>query len=88
MNELQRTIIIGTILIVFTGLYPPWIFQPSPKFWRNEGYSFLWAPPHSRASIDFDRLLLEWIVVIAATIGSAAVSIAKDNRRKNIEKED
>jgi hypothetical protein len=66
LNRIQRRILwAAVVLFVAVGLFPPWHRGP-----RNEGYAPIFSPP-STATIDFGRLLVQWvmlIVVAAATV--------------------
>jgi hypothetical protein len=70
MDRKQKTLIaIAALLIVVTGLFPPWTRHVSymgygvtiPKSW-----SFILSPPYS-SSVDISRLLITWVIIAVVT---------------------
>lgn len=46
MNNLKTTILIlGLIVMIAIGIYPPWVHQNSDGKQTPMGYSFIWSPP-------------------------------------------
>lgn len=68
----HRAIVIGLGLaaVVISGLYPPWIHQVRQL--AVASYGWLWSPPfdtYGYYAIDWQRLLLTWAIIAAATTG-------------------
>jgi len=59
------------------GVFPPWSKMAGNyehPFMTSAGYAFIASPPEYLASLDWGRLLVQWIVVGIATIGGIALS--------------
>ena len=76
MNKVQRiAVLIGAMVFVSIGMVPPWrtvrgVYDGFPVY-KGAGYSLLYAPPESGASVDVPRLCIQWailIVVVAVTV--------------------
>ena len=78
-DRAMRVMWVGITIIVAMGLFPPWIeirtsssSPPNTGFTQyiSRGYSFLFAPPsESSAFIDLSRLITQWVIVGAITLG-------------------
>jgi len=93
MNGRQRwAALVGTVLVLLTGLFPPWRGAISGSAWeRRAGYSFLfWPPTHiwlgsqdsgypTEAHVDLPMLVDQWGVIVAAT--GLAVLLLKERAR-------
>lgn len=80
-NEKQKTIlIIGVIIIILMGLFPPWARILSGEGLRKMtfGYAFIAAPPDHRVALDISRLFVQWIMVIFATGLGVLLTKGKD----------
>jgi len=78
LNDKQRKIVIvGVVLFVLMGLFPPWTYTldaPSVHREKPAGYALIISPPgpekHAPAygvRIDISRLIVQWLVLAAAT---------------------
>jgi hypothetical protein len=66
MNRAQRAwIAAGSVLLIAASLFPP--FRYGVRF----GYGFLFHAPFGGATVDLSRLLVEWALIIFATVGLA-----------------
>lgn len=94
INKNQRLIIIiGMAIIVFMGLFPPWTYTFKVQSIYSEkpaGYSFIASPPAKNSNdqrqgikIDMSRLLIQWVVVIAAS--GCGVLLATKRKDENSE---
>jgi hypothetical protein len=84
MNRIQKNIlVIGIIVIVLMGIYPPWTFTgyilstglATPE---NAGDYALITKPPGNCKIDLGRLGVQWAVVAIATGG--LLVIFKDSK--------
>lgn len=77
INNNQRLIImIGMVIIVCMGLFPPWTYTFKATSTYSEepaGYSFIASAPARKSKnlmhgikIDTSRLFIQWVVAIAA----------------------
>ncbi|MCH8347952.1 MAG: hypothetical protein IH901_05610 [Proteobacteria bacterium] len=60
--EKKNIIIFAAGAIILMGVYPPFHQVIGAGARLDKGYSFLWDSP-PLASIDFGRLLLQWVIV-------------------------
>jgi hypothetical protein len=73
MNKKQKIVLgAGIILIVLMGLFPPYeVVRKVDQVGRTiEGpikYGFLLSPP---GDIDIVRLAIQWVIILALTIGT------------------
>jgi hypothetical protein len=78
LNLKQKRILIASVLIfIAMGLYPPWTYTFSSTLRHSEkpaGYGLIVAPPAPEknapawgVSLDISRLLVQWLVLAAAT---------------------
>ncbi len=80
LNFNQRFLLgLGVVLFVLMGLIPPWIYTfaysgATTHIEKPAGYFLIIDPPKPETNrytegvrIDFSRLLLQWIIVAAAT---------------------
>ena len=83
LNYVQRRImIVGFIIFVLMGIFPPWISTYhvfSPPREKPEGYGFIFSPPepedpsaawsrlYGGIKIDIYRLFAQWLVLCAVT---------------------
>jgi hypothetical protein len=79
MNEKQQKILrIGLIIILLMGIFPPWTYTLNTDKVNSEspaGYALIFSPPETQykasaafgIKIDITRLIIQWVVVGAAT---------------------
>jgi hypothetical protein len=79
LNDRQQSIVsLGVALFVLMSLIPPWKYSLDASgvvYSRPARYAFIGSPPEPEAAvtlaggveIDFSRLILQWLVVGAAT---------------------
>ncbi len=78
LNSLQRKIILVAILLfTASGLFPPWQHSRTHS---SRGYALIFTPPDQQ-TIDFSRLLVEWIIL--AGVASSLVFLANGPRNEN-----
>ena len=72
MTEKQKkVIIVGIIIIMFMGLFPPWAYflkTEKGELKSPVGYGLIFSPPKyaggtARVNIDISRLIIQWVVV-------------------------
>ena len=80
-NKKEKIVILVAIaIIIFMGLFPPWTYTYKDKSGYSEkptGYQFVFWPPSPKKDIeygyglylDYERLFLQWFMVIIATFG-------------------
>ena len=67
-NKRQKVVIlIGIILIVVMGLFPPWVYKIQGMVMKQE-YRFILDPLES-GNVDSIRLLVQWLGVCMVSIG-------------------
>jgi len=90
MSKRHRILLaIGMLLIIATGIYPPW--QQKIDFVRNSvridtqspiGYHLIFRPPSaegvSKVTIDFARLGLQWFLVVILIGGLMLLTRSQD----------
>jgi len=87
-RTLAGIITVYSISIAVTSLYVPWAEFYGTRYAPRQiplGYAFLWDPPGREASVDFGRLLLEFLAITAIYFG-ASVWIWFGQRRARSEK--
>lgn len=78
LNGRQRGIVvIGVVLFVLMGLFPPWTYTRYAQSIHSEkpaGYALIISPPGPEkdapafgVKIDVSRLIVQWLVLAAAT---------------------
>jgi len=78
INKKQKKIIIaGIVVFILAGLFPPWIYTLHVQAFDTEKpaeYALIFYPPDTEeydpeygVELDFSRLAVQWLVVIAAT---------------------
>ena len=89
MSASRKSVVwIGVVLIVGSGLCPPWVslWGPSGALRKPIGYYWIFLPPtEGFVTLDMPRLLVEWALVVAvsAALLFAAPAIAlSDQIRK------
>lgn len=91
VNPKQIRILIGAVVIFAgMGLFPPWTYTfdaPSIHRVKPAGYKLIVAPPNSEhedsrcgVQLDFLRLLIQWIVLSAATGGLFLLTKEPDSK--------
>ena len=89
LNPMQVKIVIASAAIfIAMGVFPPWIYTLDAESIHREkpaGYALIIAPPPPERKapafgvrLDISRLLVQWLVLGAATVG--AVLLAKEPR--------
>lgn len=83
MNKRQkRVVLVGFLIIVIMGLFPPWnqkIYGYKRVIETYAGYGFIFIPPspgekcYWTARIDVIRLLFQWILTAIITIGLTVI---------------
>lgn len=67
MGIRQKTILrVGALLVLITGVYPPWACVGVQGIRSSIGYQWIFTPPQNAclaASVDLVRLLIEWVIV-------------------------
>jgi|WetSurMetagenome_2_1015567.scaffolds.fasta_scaffold1208274_1 hypothetical protein len=92
MNIKQRNILkIMVVVIVLTGLFPPWVqtFKKDGMYSEKSlGYFIIISPPHPESTfralgikIDFSRLFLQWFLI--GLIGASAIVFTTDKKEKS-----
>src|SRR5262245_20208755 len=82
-DRAMRSLWVGIAIVVLMGLFPPWVESRTSSSslphtgytaFYSRGYSFLFAPPteNSAAFIDLSRLMVQWVIVAAITLGLVA----------------
>lgn len=84
----KKILIVGIVIVLLIGVVPPWkhTFKSSSTYSEvPAGYSFITSPPPRRAKsfshgikIDISRLVIQWIVTIAATTAGVMLTAKKD----------
>ncbi len=80
MNLKQKIILLlGIIVIVLMGIYPPWCFYNNATGRKIPGFGYaffatpptpsLWDKSKGRSDIDYTRLTFQWAMVAIATSG-------------------
>lgn len=90
MNRKQKIVlIIGILVMVCMGLYPPWRIEMGKRFVVDEytpskivsgGYALLFDPPHNAIGLDVVRLIIQCAIIAALT---ACIVIGIRNDSKN-----
>ncbi len=72
MSEIKKTIIIGYCIIMgVAAMYVPWKVDLRTDYFSttlDKGYSFFLSQPIPQASIDYGKILLEFVVISALAI--------------------
>ena len=84
----KKILIVGIVIVLLIGVVPPWkhTFKSSSTYSEvPAGYSFITSPPPRRVKsfshgikIDISRLVIQWIVTIAATTAGVMLTAKKD----------
>ena len=89
MNTKQKICLwVGIVVIVFMGLYPPWISRAAIGSRHSDvGCEWIWAAPELKsenstyaAHLNIPRLCVQWFVAVVVT-GGLIVSF-KDKKEK------
>lgn len=78
LNSKQlRILIAGVVIFVAIGLFPPWTYTFNAESIPSEkpaGYALIVSPPNPEQAVpvfgvrlDISRLLIQWLVLVAAT---------------------
>lgn len=96
LNEKQRKIaMVGVIVFVLMGVVPPWIYTIHAQAVHSEkpaGYALVFLPPSTErpddvrfgVKIDSTRLVVQWLILCAATsccvfmVGAKGIALASD----------
>ena len=69
MKEIRKKIVIGyCIALALAAIYVPWKLDWHNEYYStalNRGYSFFFSPPIEVATIDYGKVLLEFVVITA-----------------------
>ena len=81
----KKILIVGIVIVLLIGVIPPWnyTYKSSSTYRETDaGYSFIMSPPPARGGhgikIDISRLVIQWIVTIAATTAGVMLTAKKD----------
>ena len=84
-SKQKKILIVGIVIVLLIGIIPPWNYTyktSSIYIEKDAGYSFIMSPPPARGrhgiKIDISRLVIQWIVTIAATTGGVMLTAKKD----------
>jgi hypothetical protein len=80
MNRNQKiVVVIGLVIIVLTGLFPPWkaTIQGTTIL---RGYFVIFKPPDPLSYVNSSRLLVQWIGVCIVVGGLVLILKDKDER--------
>lgn len=94
LQKSQRQIlIVGIVLFVLIGLFPPWVRTLSrpgaPKAYMSVHHKFILAPPgydssYNGVQVDVTRLVVEWLTIVVIT-GAWVMLSAKLSARPSSE---
>lgn len=69
MKEIKKSIVIGyCIVMAAAALYVPWKIDRHTELYSvalDKGYSFVFSPPIPAATIDYGKVMLEFVVISA-----------------------
>lgn len=76
-DKQQKIVIVGIVLFALMGLFPPWTYTVDAQAIHRErpaGYTLIISPPEPEekaiafgVKIDISRLVIQWLVLVAAT---------------------
>lgn len=87
-DKQQKIVVVGVVLFVLMGLIPPWTYTLHTQAIQREkpaGYALIISPPEPEREnaaafgvrIDISRLIIQWLVMAAATGLGVFISKAK-----------
>ena len=80
MNRNQKiVVIIGLVIIVLMGLFPPWKLSYQGLS-VAKGYSFFAISPAYNTNVDSSRLLVQWLGVCIVVGGIVLILKKKDEK--------
>ena len=73
-DKARWVIIVGVIVFLLMGLFPPWYVGKGGDYISYVGYALIFSPPPNDnilfpSSIDTTRLAVQWLTVVVATVG-------------------
>jgi len=87
LNKYQKPILVtGFVIFLLMNLFPPWVAWLHPPGYTESvsiGYGLIISPPGSKygydsyVSINYGRLLLQWIIIAVATGGTLIIARGK-----------
>lgn len=87
-DKQQKIVIVGVVLFVLMGLIPPWTYTLEAQTIhrvRPAGYALIISPPDPEENaaafgvkIDISRLIIQWLVLAAATGLGAFITRSHD----------
>jgi hypothetical protein len=85
MNSRQRMVLwVGLLVIVVTGIYPPWAFRYG-EIWLGRRYALITEPPSygsfsgPSATLDANQLGIQWAAVVA--VSASLMYIWRDQKK-------
>lgn len=89
-DKQQKIVIIGVVLFVLMGLIPPWTYTLETQAIHRAkpaGYALIISPPDPEKNaaafgvrIDISRLIIQWLVLTAATSLGAYITRSNDKK--------
>jgi len=90
INKKQKKfVVIGVAVIILMGLFPPWTHTFKSSSIHSEepaGYGLIISPPPRKGKnlrfgikIDISRLVIQWVVTIAAMSAGVMLTAKKDD---------
>jgi len=66
-------LLIGVILVVLAGIFPPWYRKLPQGNIVNIGYGFILGPVDRNGQIDYGRLFTEWFIIALLVVAGFLV---------------
>ena len=93
LNSKQiKILIISAAMFVIMGIFPPWTYTFDHRSTHSEkpaGYALITEPPDPEeynmqygVRLDTSRLVVQWLVLLAATAGATLLASGKKNCAK------
>lgn len=89
-DKQQKIVIFGVVLFALMGFFPPWTYTVDTQQVRRErpaGYALIISPPEPEGNavaygvrIDVSRIVIQWLVLVAATGLGVIVTRSHDNK--------
>lgn len=86
----HRMLIAAGVIFVAIGIFPPWTYTLEAQSIHREkpaGYAFIVSPPNPEENapafgvqLDIPRLLIQWLVLVAATGGLLLLAREPDSK--------
>ena len=85
-----RILLAAGVIFVAMGIFPPWTYTLDAQSIHHEkpaGYAFIVSPPNPEKDspafgvrLDISRLLIQWLVLVAATSGLLLLAREPDSK--------